>query len=125
MYLEQQTYNKKITLGTGKCKKCGGETCIKKRLEPSPKQLRKNYYFSKSETCTKCGAIWLKEEDKVYTNKSLKLENLTEKSNEEFIKIFYSLIEYNSHDFGEMGKFIKLEYATNMLIETFRRINKE
>lgn len=71
MNLEKQTYNKRIVIGTGKCKKCGGDTCIKKRLEPSPKQLRKNYYFSKSETCTRCGAVWLKEEDKVFTNKNI------------------------------------------------------
>lgn len=67
MNLQKQTYNNRIVLGTGICKKCGGDTCIKKRVEPSPKQLRKSYYFSKSETCTKCGAVWLKEEDKVYT----------------------------------------------------------
>lgn len=77
MNLQKQTYNIKTVIGKGICKKCGGETCVKKRLEPSPKQLRKNYYFSKSETCTKCGAIWLKEEDKVYTNKNHEKKQMT------------------------------------------------
>lgn len=92
--LEKQIYNNRIVLGTGKCKKCGGETCIKKRLQPSPKQLRKNYYFSKSETCTKCGAIWLKEEDKVFTNKNRVGKQLT--STEILLSIIKKLEEENS-----------------------------
>ena len=78
---EKQNYNKRINLGTGRCKKCGGDTCINQRLEPSPKQLRKNYYFSRSEVCANpnCRAIWLREEDKIYVAKNQKNKEIEEK----------------------------------------------
>lgn len=94
MSLQKQTYNQRIILGAGKCKNCGGETCIKKRAEPSPKQLRRNYYFSKSETCTKCGAVWLKEEDKIYTNNNVTSKQQT--STDILLSIIKKLKEENS-----------------------------
>lgn len=104
MNLDKQTYNKKIILGKGICKKCGGDTCVKKRLEPSPKQLRKNYYFSKSETCNKCGAVWLKEEDKVYTNKSI--ESKQQASNEILLSMIKKLKEDNLKLKAELDKYL-------------------
>lgn len=66
LYKERLDKNKRVLLGLGKCKECGGLTKI---TAPYIPPQGRNYYFSKRHQCVgKCKKLWLFEKDKVNIN---------------------------------------------------------
>lgn len=68
--------NKRVFLGNGVCKQCGGVTKITK---PYTIPQGKMFYFSKRHQCIGvCKKLWLFEEDKVKTEATKECEYLDE-----------------------------------------------
>jgi hypothetical protein len=55
--------------------------------------------------------------ESTFYERALKLES-------ENIKKIINDIEYNAHDFGELGKFIRLEYVKNIITKYFGEENE-
>lgn len=66
--------NKRIFLGNGTCKECGGKTKITAPYIPPQGKL---FYFSKRHQCVGiCKKLWLFEEDKIKTEATKECEYL-------------------------------------------------